>query len=102
LPAVNDDWSFRVKLPPGRTQLLVLGTPPGWDVKEVRSHGTDVTDAIEVKANEELTEIEIELTNRMTETTGLVMDQRGEPVKDYSVVIFARDRQKWRSPSRAV
>jgi hypothetical protein len=42
----------------------------------------------------------IELTNRVTETTGLVTDDRGEPVKDYAVVIFARDRQKWGAPSR--
>jgi hypothetical protein len=103
LPAVNDDWSFHLKLPPGRTRLFVVGTPPGWDVKEVRFRGTDVTDAgLDVKPNEDLANIEIELTNRVTETTGLVTDQRGEPVKDYSVVIFARDRQKWEPPSRAV
>jgi hypothetical protein len=36
----------------------------------------------------------------VTETTGLVTDDRGEPVKDYAVVIFARDRQKWGAPSR--
>jgi hypothetical protein len=102
-PAVNDDWSFRVTLPPGRTRLLVFGTPPGWDVKAVRSGGIDVTDVgLDVKPTEDLTNIEIELTNRVTETIGSVTDERGEPVKDYAVVIFARDRQKWGSHSRSV
>jgi protocatechuate 3,4-dioxygenase beta subunit len=102
-PAVNDDWSFQVTLPPGRTRLHVIGTPPGWDVKAVRSGGIDVTDVgLDVKPSEDLTNIQIELTNRVTETTGLVTDQRGEPVKDYAVVIFPRDRQKWESHSRSV
>ena len=99
---VNDDWSFRVTLPPGRTRLHVFGTP-GWNVKAVRSGGIDISDVgLDVKASEDLTNIEIELTNRVTETTGLVTDERGEPVRDYAVVIFARDRQKWGSPSRWV
>ena len=67
------------------------------------SGGIDVTDAgIDVKGNEDLTTIEIELTNHLTEATGLVADERGEPVKDYAVVIFPRDRQRWESPSRSV
>ena len=100
---VNDDWGFQVTLSPGRTRLLLTGTPPGWDVKAVRSRGVDVTDVgLDVKPTEDLTDIEIELTNRVTETTGLVTDERGEPVKDYAVVIFARDRQKWESHSRSV
>jgi carboxypeptidase family protein len=102
-PPVNDDWSFQVTLPPGRTRLHVFGTPPEWDVKAVRSRGIDVTDAgLDVKPSEDLTNIEIELTNRVTATMGLVTDQRDERVKDYVVVIFARDRQKWESHSRSV
>jgi hypothetical protein len=102
-PAVNDDWSFQVTLPPGRTRLHMFGTPPGWDVKAVRSGGIDVTDVgLDVKPNEDLTNIEIELTNRVTEITGRVTDERGEAVKDYAVVIFAGDRQRWGSHSRSV
>jgi hypothetical protein len=101
-PPVNDDWTFRVTLPPGRTRLLVFGAP-GWDVKAVRSGGIDVTDVgLDVKPTEDLTNIEIELTNRVTETTGVVTNERGEPVTDYAVVIFARDRQKWGWHSRSV
>ena len=102
-PPVNDDWSFQVTLPPGRTRLLLIGTPPGWDMKAVRSRGVDVIDVgLDVKPTDDLTNIEIELTNRVTETTGLVTDDRSEPVKDYAVVIFPRDKQKWESHSRSV
>jgi len=100
---INDDWTFRIQLPPGRTRFLVFGKPSGWDVKAVHSGGVDVTDSgLDVKSTEDLTGIEIELTNRVTETSGLVTNERGEPVKDYAVVIFARDRQKWGSYSRSV
>jgi hypothetical protein len=101
-PAVSDDWTFQVTPPAGRARLVLFGTPPGWDTKAVRHRGVDVTDGLDVKPSEDLTDIEIELTNRATETTGLVTDPRGEPVKDYAVVIFARNRQKWDSPSRSV
>jgi hypothetical protein len=101
-PAVSDDWTFQAKVPAGRVRLVLFGTPPGWDTKAVRHRGVDVTDGLDVKPSEDLTDIEIELTNHLTETTGLAADQRGEPVKDYAVVIFARDRQKWDSPSRYV
>jgi len=102
-PRVNDDWSFELKLHPGRTRLFVFGTPPEWDLKAVRFGGVDVTDTgLDVKPNEDLTGIEIELTNRATETTGLATDQRGEPVRDYAVVVFARDPRKWTPHSRSV
>jgi hypothetical protein len=101
-PAVNDDWTFRVTLSPGRTRLWVFGAP-GWDVKAVRAGGVDVTDeGLEVKPAEDVSNVEIELTNRVTDTSGLVTDERGEPVKDYAVVIFSRDPKKWVLPSRSI
>jgi hypothetical protein len=101
-PSVGDDWSFQVTLPGGRARLALFGTPPGWETKAVRYRGLDVTDGLDVKPSDDVTDIEIELTNRVTETTGLVTNQQGEPVKDYAVVIFARDRQRWDSRSRSV
>jgi hypothetical protein len=55
-PRVNDDWSFQVTLPPGRTRLFLFGAAPGWDTRAVRSRGIDVTDVgIDVKPGEDLT-----------------------------------------------
>ena len=100
---VNDDGSFQIALEPGRTRLLVIGMPPEWDMKAVRVGGVDVTDAgIDVKPAEDLSGLEIELTDRINETIGLVTNERNEPVKDYLVVIFSKDRQKWSPQSRAV
>ena len=55
---------------------------------------------IEFRANENVTDIELELTNRVTDLSGVVTNSRGAAVKDYSVVVFAQDRDKWTPNSR--
>ena len=101
--AVGEDWTFQIKLRPGSTRINVMGQPAGWVLKAIRHQGNDVTDSgIDVKPNEDITEIEVELTNRITDVSGLVMNSRGEPAKDYWAVLFARDRGKWQPQSRYI
>jgi hypothetical protein len=100
---INEDWTFQVKLRPGMTRLNVTGPPAGWAVKSIRYRGSDVTDSgIDVKPNEKITEIEVELTNRVTEVSGLVATSGGVQAKDYWAIVFARDREKWQPSSRYV
>ena len=98
---VNDDLTFELKARPGKMRISLAGPAPGWSIRAVRYRGTDVTDSgIEFRANEDITEIEVELTNRVTDLSGLVTNSRGAAVKDYSVVVFAQDRDKWTPNSR--
>src|SRR2546423_5021707 len=88
---VNDDLTFELKTRPGRMKVALAGPAPGWTIRAVRYRGFDVTDSgIEFKANEDITDIELELTNRLTDLSGLVTNGRGAAVKDYSVVVFAQ------------
>jgi hypothetical protein len=99
---VNDDFTFEAKARPGRMRMTVT-TPPGWTIKAVRLHSTDVTDeGIEFKQNEDVGDIEIELTNRVTAVTGFVTNSHGEPSKDYSLIVFAQDRARWTGGSRYI
>ena len=67
----------------------------------MRINGIDVTDdGFEVRPNEEISGIEIEMTNRQSELSGVVTNGRGEAVRDYSVVVFAQDRERWTPGSR--
>lgn len=101
--APNDDWTFQAKARPGLTRIVTTGLPRPWTIKAIRYRGTDVTDSgFDVKANEEISDIEVELTNRVTDLSGTVTNSRGEPVKDYWAVLFARDAEKRRPPSRYV
>jgi protocatechuate 3,4-dioxygenase beta subunit len=98
---VNDDLTFELKTRPGRMKVALGGPAAGWTIRAVRYRGIDVTDSgIEFRANEDITDIDVELTNRVTDLSGLVTNGSGAAVKDYSVVVFAQDRDKWTANSR--
>ena len=98
---VRDDFTFELKTSPGRMNLRVGGAMPGWTLKAVRMNGIDVTDSgIDFTSGGEFSGIEVELTNHPAEVSGVVTNARGEPVKDYSVIVFSQDREKWQGTSR--
>ena len=68
---VNDDLTFELKTRPGKMKIALAGPTPGWSIRAVRYRGADVTDSgIEFRANENVTDIEVELTNRVTDLSG--------------------------------
>jgi hypothetical protein len=70
--------------------------PKGWFLKRVTHEGRDITDTgYEFKPGEEVDGFEIVLTTRSQMVTGSVTNDKGEPVKEYTVVVFADDPQKW-------
>jgi hypothetical protein len=98
---VNDDLTFELKARPGKMRVVLAGPITGWAVRAVRYRGADVTDSgIEFRANEDIADIELELTNRLTDVSGIVTNSRGATLKDYSVVVFPQDRDKWTPSSR--
>jgi hypothetical protein len=98
---VNDDLTFELKARPGKMRIVLAGPGTGWAVRAVRHRGVDVTDSgIEFRANEDVADIELEITNRLTDVSGLVTNSRGTTQKDYSVVVFPEDRDKWTPSSR--
>jgi len=100
---INDDFTFEIKARPAKVLVRANATTGGWTMKAVRLNGQDVTDTgIEIRSNEDLSGLEVEMTNKLTEVSGLVTNARGEGVKDYSLIIFARDRERWVPNSRFI
>jgi hypothetical protein len=98
---VSDDLTFELKSRPGKMRIDFAGNAMGWTIRTVRYRGVDVTDSgIDFKPNEDISDIEIELTNRVTDLSGLVTNGRAEPVKEYTVAVFPQDRDKWTPGSR--
>lgn len=97
---INDDLTFELKVPPGRSLIRLLARTAGdWSTKAERLNSVDITDTgIDVRPGEDISGLEIDLTNQQTQITGAVSNGRGEAVKDYSVVVFARDRERWSLP----
>jgi carboxypeptidase family protein len=99
--AVNDDLTFEIKAQPGQFRVALLGQIPGWSIRSVRHHGIDITDSgMEFRPNEDVAEVEVEVTNRVTDVSGIVTNPKGEAVKDYSIVVFPQDSEKWTPNSR--
>ena len=93
---VKDTGAFEVDGLIGGRLFRAGNLPKGWFLKRVTHNGQDITDkGMEFKPGEDVTGIEIELTNRSTSLTGSVTDDKGQPQKDYTVVIFSDDESKW-------
>ena len=63
----------------------------------------DVTDtAMEMKSGEELSGIQVIVTKNVTTVSGQLADEKGAPVVDGTVLLFADDSSKWWEDSRWV
>ncbi len=65
--------------------------------------GRDVLDTmLEVKPGDELSGGIVTFTNQSTELSGMLQDNSGKPVADYTIVVFASDRRYWTPMSRRI
>src|SRR5207244_1417253 len=98
---VNDDFTFELKIQPGQRSIRLASQTPGVSLKAVRLNGADVTDSgIDVRPGQDISGVEVELTTQQSELSGQVTDSRGQAVKDYSLVVFAKDSARWIAGSR--
>jgi Carboxypeptidase regulatory-like domain len=98
---VKEDFTFEGKVAPGKFRVFSGGPMVGWAIRSVRQDTRDVTDTgVEISANSETGAIEIELTNRLSELSGVVTNQRGDVAKDYTVLVFSQDREQWEGNTR--
>lgn len=101
-PTVLEDGSFTVHNVFGRARFQVT-VPDGWMVKHIRHDGRDIADtALELRSGEQLTGVEITITNRVTQISGQVVDERSVPVGEATVLLFPAQAERWYENSRAV
>jgi hypothetical protein len=85
----------------GGQVLRVDRLPEGWIVKSIRANGRDITDtALEFRGSEQAN-VQVVLTNRISELSGTVK-ANGQTVTSASVVLFPDDPTLWVFPSRRV
>jgi hypothetical protein len=99
----KEDGTFEVKNLSGQRVIRVSVRNPRWMLKRVMRGGRDVTDEpIDFTGKDAVGDVEVVLTNRVTSIEGGVTDERGEPIANYSVLVFAVDPSKWTDRSRFV
>jgi protocatechuate 3,4-dioxygenase beta subunit len=99
---VNDDWTFSVTNVVGTARLHVT-VPDGWAVKAITQGDRDIADLpLEMKSGEQVADVQVVLTDRVGTVTGQVVDEKGVPLADGTVVLFATEPAKWFDGSRFV
>lgn len=99
---VKDDWTFSVGGVFGPARIRVT-LPDGWMVKAILHDGRDVADTIfDLKSGEELSGLQVMISNKVTDVTGQLTDDKGAPLSDGTVIVFAADAEKWAEDSRFV
>jgi hypothetical protein len=100
---VEPDGSFKLTGLQGERLIRINGLPPTWMMMAVMLNGEDITDRpTEFKGTEDVTGLQILVTDKVSEVNGKVTNAKGEPTRDYTVVIFPEDPSKWGYPSRFI
>jgi protocatechuate 3,4-dioxygenase beta subunit len=101
---IHNDWTFEMGGINGQRRLEVRRAPRGWGLKRVVVNGIDVTDLPLPfgASNQSLADVEVVLTDRITEVSGTAQDDRGRAVSSARVVVFSGDRDQWYDKSRFV
>ncbi len=101
---VKDDFTFQLLAPASEIAIRAVVSSPNqeWVVKAIRMSNVDITDLGVDFRNGRDADIEIELTNRPPEVSGVVLNARGEVVTDYTIVLFPQERERWFLDSRLI
>jgi protocatechuate 3,4-dioxygenase beta subunit len=93
------DGTFELKGLAGHRLIRAVSLPAGWMLKSVTLNGKDITDTgADFKSGEQVTNLEIVATAKVTEINGAVTASNGAPLKDYTVVVFSEDPEQWSMP----
>jgi hypothetical protein len=100
---INRGDAFEMKVFPGHHSVRLVNMPSGAFLKAVRYNGVDVTDAtLEVKPNENVVGIEVEVSGHPAIVTGILEGKRDVLPRNQTVIVFSRDERRWGAISRYV
>ena len=100
---IKEDGTFEVRGVQGKRRLRAGGFPRGWYLKSIMHNGQDITDTtVDVLAGQDLSGVEIHLTQKAAEISGTVQSSKGAATSDYVVLLFPPESERWEWPSRFV
>jgi hypothetical protein len=88
---------------PGRYRLTGAGAGTGWFLGSATVEGQDSLDfPIEVKPNQSINGAVITFVDRQSELTGTIVNERAQPVPDYTLIVYPSDQRFWTPQSRRI
>ena len=99
---IHGDWTFDIAGVNGPRRLQLTRVPAGWALEEVRVNRIDATDRPLPfgRREQSLTDVEVVLTDRVSELTGTITDDNAAPMAGAHVVVFPTNRDRWYPGSR--
>jgi protocatechuate 3,4-dioxygenase beta subunit len=92
---VQEDLTFQIRGLIGTRVIRVVGLPEGWALRSVRLDGADVTDAgIEFRQGD-VSDVEVIVTATPTRIDGTLVNEKGQPAGDRTVIVFSADTTRW-------
>jgi hypothetical protein len=83
--------------------LFRATTPPLWTIKSVSLDGSEITDMpLELRGARTINGLRIVFSDRLTTISGTVEGDRGEPLKEYAVVVHPVDEKEGMIATRYV
>jgi hypothetical protein len=80
---------------PGQYRVRASGAA-GWTVKSVMADGRDTLDFwVEVKPGENVSNVNVEFTDKFTDLKGTLQSPTGQPTADFTVIVFPGDSRLW-------
>jgi hypothetical protein len=101
---VAADSAFRLTGIGGAFYFRLVGLPEGWMVKSVRMNDDDITDVPYnvPDAGKDLSGLQIVVTQKVGSVSGTVVDDRGRPTAEATVVVFPEDPKFVNPAARAL
>ena len=89
-----------------RVSAALPGVPsaaPAWVVQSITVDGEDALDMpLDVKGRGAINGMVVTLTDRITELSGLVVDDKGKPATEHTLVLYPVDEKYWFFQSRRI
>ena len=102
--SVDTDWSFKLTSLGGPFLFRLIGLPDGWALGSVRLGDKEITDTPwdVPTGGKELSGLRLTVTQRVGRVGGTVLDEKGAPTPNATVVVFSEDSEHWIPYSRFI
>jgi carboxypeptidase family protein len=101
---VNRDGTFTLDgVSAGSHWIRTQGAVRGWTLKSVTLAGRDIIDEpLEVRSGQTLSGVTLVFTDKMSEVSGTLTDDQGQPITEFTVLAFPTDDTLWRPQARQI
>ena len=101
---VDADGRFTVaSVVPGRYRLTASASSTGWFLGSTNIDGQESLDfPIEVKPSQAISGAVVTFVDRQSELTGTIVNERAQPVPEYSLIVYPAEQRFWLPQSRRI